>query len=114
LSEHPIAADQIRAADLLMLNKQDLVPPERLNLIAERLRQLNPRAPLFATVNGDLHPALVLEPEERPPAPSRTPPGAASPGSHLEEGLWAKSIRLERPLERSAFLNAVEGLSPAV
>jgi Ni2+-binding GTPase involved in maturation of urease and hydrogenase len=72
LAAHPLAADQIRAADLLMLNKADLVPAQRLKALTLRLRQLNPRAPVFPTVDGDLNPALVLQPEKHPrPTPIR-------------------------------------------
>ncbi|MCU0559576.1 MAG: GTP-binding protein [Desulfobacterales bacterium] len=114
LAEHPVAAEQIRAADLLMVNKQDLVRPDRLEVVMERLRELNPRAPRFVTRNGDLNPALVLEVEDRPHDRNagRGPPSTHPP--HLQNGLWAKSIPFHRPLDHDAFLKAVAEFSPAV
>lgn len=114
LAEHPIAADQIRAADLLMINKKDLVGPDRLASVMERVRKLNPRAPLFLTQNGDLNPALVLEVEDRPHPPTTGRQRPSVHPTHLQDGLWIKSIRFSRPLDHDAFLKAVAGFSPAV
>jgi G3E family GTPase len=114
LAEHPIAADQIRAADVLLLNKKDLVPPDRPGFLAERLRRLNPRAPLFLTQNGDLNPSLVLEVEDRMPRPAAERSGSPLHPSHLQEGLWSKSIRFPRPVDRDAFLKAVAHLPPSI
>jgi G3E family GTPase len=114
LAEHPIAAEQIRAADLLMLNKKDLVVPDQLACVMERLQELNPRAPKFLTRDGDLNPALVLEVEDRPHAPTSGRRHPSAHPTHLQDGLWSKSIRISRPLDPDAFLQAVAGFSPAV
>ncbi|MFO7707334.1 MAG: GTP-binding protein [Desulfobacterales bacterium] len=114
LAEHPIAAEQIRAADLLMLNKKDLVTPDQLACVMERLQELNPRAPKFLTRDGDLNPALVLEVEDRPHAPTSGRRHPSAHPTHLQDGLWSKSIRFSRPLEHDAFLQTVAGFSPAV
>ncbi len=45
---------QIEAADLLLLNKTDLVPPNELPAIEERLRQLTPQAALVRTVRAQV------------------------------------------------------------
>jgi G3E family GTPase len=114
LSEHAIAADQIRAADVLMLNKKDLVSLARLEAVTDRLREINPKAPLFPTTNGDLNPAFILEVEDRPAHPLPGQPTAPLHSSHLHDGLWSKSIRLGRPLDRELFLKAVAQLPPSI
>ena len=114
LLAHGVAADQIRAADVLMLNKKDLVSPDRLEVVIDRLRKINPKAPLFLAANGDLNPALILEVDEHPvhamPGQETVPPHS----KHVDEGLWSQSIRLERPLDRDIFLKAVAKLPPSI
>jgi G3E family GTPase len=114
LSEHAIAADQIRAADVLMLNKKDLVSPARLDAVTDRLREINPQAPLFLTANGDLNPALVLEVDDRPPRPMPGQPTAFLHNPHLHDGLWSQTITLLRPLDRDRFLKAMAQFPPSI
>ena len=114
LSEHDIAADQIRAADVLMLNKKDLVSPDRLDAVTNRLREINPKAPLFQTANGDLNPALILEVDDRSTYPVPGEPTASPHASHIQDGIWSQSIRLGRPLDRDVFLKAVAQLPPSI
>ncbi|MCZ6465459.1 MAG: GTP-binding protein, partial [Proteobacteria bacterium] len=42
-----VFADQVASADLLVLNKIDLVPPERLPEVEDRLRAIEPDAPII-------------------------------------------------------------------
>jgi len=114
LSEYTVATDQIRAADVLMLNKQDLVSPALLNNLTERLRQINPQAPLFLTANGDLNPAYVLEVDDHPLGSMPEKTKSALHGSHLQDGLWSQTIRLLRPLDRDDFFKAVAQFSPGI
>jgi len=63
---------QIEAADLLLLNKADLVPPKELPATEERLRQLNPQAALARTVRARVDPDLLFGMgRERPVPPPR-------------------------------------------
>lgn len=114
LAEHPIAMDQLRAADIVMLNKQDLVDQERLEAVTETVKAHNPNAPVFPAVNGELHPALVLDVDDRPPRSFAGKNHGLHHVSHMHEGLWSKSIRLERPLEREKFLETVGRLPASV
>jgi len=114
LAEHPIAIDQLRAADIVMLNKQDLVDADRLEAVIKMVKAHNPHAPVFPAVGGKLHPALVLDVDDRP----HRAVGGKSHGlhhiSHMHEGLWCKSIRLDRPFERERFLESVDRLPASV
>ncbi|WP_421617338.1 CobW family GTP-binding protein [Brevibacillus sp. TJ4] len=52
--------NQVSYADLLLLNKTDLTPPETLKKVEEKLQQLNPRAPLYHTVQSEVDIQLLL------------------------------------------------------
>lgn len=114
LAAHAMAADQVRAADILMINKKDLIGPDQLTAITDRLRRLNPRAPLFAATNGDLNPALVLQLDDRARIISRDQTTAVPHPSHLHDGLWVKTITLPEPVQRENFLEAVTHLPQSV
>lgn len=60
LDASAVARDQIRGGDVLVLNKCDLVDAAALARIRERLRTLNPRAPILETSFARIHPALLL------------------------------------------------------
>lgn len=114
LAEHHLATEQIRAADIVMLNKQDLVDQERLDAVVRLVRERNPHAPVFTTTNGELHPALVLDAETHPTASSCELGRGLQHVSHIHEGLWSKSVRLHRPLQRETFLETVNLLPASV
>ncbi len=63
--------DQIAAAELLLLNKTDLVPPEEVEAMAAELGEMNPRARLVPVVHCEVERELVLNPlgGSRPLAP---------------------------------------------
>lgn len=51
---------QVAAADLLLLNKIDLVAEEALAPLQAKLHKLNPRAPVIPTRHGRVDPALLF------------------------------------------------------
>jgi G3E family GTPase len=96
-----IAAEQIGAADLLILNKRDLVDDSRLQEVRRRLKELNPHAPIFSTTRGALNPALIFDandrlgPEERKsPGPSANHHERVRHYSHAQDGLWSRNLCL--------------------
>jgi G3E family GTPase len=123
LAGTPIAADQIRVADVIVLNKADLVDDARLESVRRRVREINPRAPQFCTTQGDLNPALIFDADDgvgyasigNMSAVGATPHGA-SPlhPTHAEAGLWSKSLRLPRALDREKFMPAVKSLPRSI
>jgi G3E family GTPase len=54
IKEASVVADQIEAADFLVLNKTDLVTPRELRKVEKRVRRLNRRALSLETVYGAL------------------------------------------------------------
>lgn len=121
-----VAADQVRAADVLVLNKADLAGDDRMEAASRRVRQINPRAPVFRTSHGDLNPALVFDADDSPRADAggKGSPGGCAPreggaahaahATHAEAGIWSRSLRLPGPLDRGRFLQAVESLPASV
>jgi G3E family GTPase len=101
--------DQVQSADLLVLNKLDLVPEAEWPEIEARLREIEPEAPLVHAVRGDVDLDLLFPPEageldRRGPAPEARP--------HHHEHFVTSEWRPERGI-RCADLEAAlaqEGL----
>lgn len=123
LANSPIAADQIRAADVMVLNKCDLVDRSRLEAVRRQVQQINPRAPVFGTTRGDLNPALIFDADDsaglgsdgtKAAAGSVPPEASAGHVTHSEAGLWSRSLRLARPLDRGKFTQVVASLPQSI
>ena len=119
LSQFSIAADQIRAADALLLNKCDLVSEVGLREARNRLQDINPKAIVFMTTQGDLNPSLIIDLEDLLEKKKNAAPGTAESKfpvhvSHVHDGLWSKTLVISQPLNRKGFLSAVESLPPTV
>ncbi len=118
LSRYSVSKDQIRAADVLLLNKCDLVSEERLQKARKQLREINPKGIVFTTTRGDLNPALIFETgslwKEQEKAPLMA--GSKSPlfNSHTHDGLKCKTLTLTTPLDREEFLSAVKSFPSKV
>jgi G3E family GTPase len=121
LKDYAIATDQITAADVLILNKSDLVDKRQLRDLRQRLQQLNPHAPMVVSCWGDVNPAMIFEVEDRL-APEATntcvPPtegeGRQPPYTHAHDHLWSRTMRLSQVLDRQAFLKMVAALPPSI
>ncbi|MGE5255461.1 MAG: CobW family GTP-binding protein, partial [Hyphomicrobiales bacterium] len=121
--DSPIAADQIKAADVIVMNKRDLVDAVRLEAVRRKVRQINPRAPVFCTTQGDLNPALIFDADDsagfgsgvmRAAESSMRPKDVAGHATHAEAGLWAQSLRFTGALDREKFTRVVTSLPPSV
>jgi cobalamin biosynthesis protein CobW len=70
--------DQVQSADLMILNKLDLVPESDWPMLEARLRALEPEAPLVRAIRGDVDTDLLFPPDaadldRRGPAPPSRP-----------------------------------------
>ncbi len=109
LTGGPIAHDQIRAADVIVLNKRDLVDDTRMEAAHRRVREINSRAPVFRTSHGDLNPALVFDTDA-----SRPREASSAHTTHADAGLWSRTVMLPSPLDRETFLRGVASLPETV
>lgn len=123
LAHGPIAVDQIRAADIVVLNKRDSVDASRLEAVRGRVREINRRAPLFCAVQGDLNPAWILDTDDSATVAPRSEEARSrhQPGenfhthpAHAEAGLWSKTLRLSRALDRKTFLQTVNAFPSSI
>lgn len=118
LSRFAIAADQIRAADVVLLNKCDLVSDTGLEKARKRLQEINPRAAVFMTTQGDLNPAFIFDMDgpwhgknARPVTPETQFP---IHHTHVHDELRCETLEVPGPLDREKFLSAVESLPAAI
>ncbi|MDY6951250.1 MAG: GTP-binding protein [Thermodesulfobacteriota bacterium] len=119
LKNYDVAREQIKAADILLLNKKDLLTDDRHREVIQELQRVNPVAPILATAHGDIQPALLygvdMEQASRPDhkeAPQV--PGKALHPSHEQDGLSSVKISFAEPLDRTRFIKAVEAMPPQV
>jgi cobalamin biosynthesis protein CobW len=90
--------DQVSSADLLVLNKLDLVREAELPALEARLREIEPEAPLVRSVRGAVEPALLF------------PPGAPGSASELRGGAAPEAP----PHTHEAFASEVLDVAPGV
>ncbi len=89
------AVEQVALADLLLLNKADLVGPERVEELSVRLRSVNPIAPLRRTVHAEVPLEEVLA-ARRPEGEVAAPPAEHG---HALDGIESVVLRSEHPLD---------------
>ena len=99
-------SDQVTSADLIVLNKTDLVDPDQLEAAEGRLREIEPEAPIVRTCQGEVAPAVLFPPDllsGARAADRRGTPPEARPHSHedfetevwqVPQGLDADELRL--------------------
>ena len=85
--------DQVSSADLLILNKVDLVPDAELPALEARLRELEPEAPVVRSTRGAVDPILLFPPEASSTRRDGAPP---APRPHTHEQFSATTIDVPR------------------
>jgi cobalamin biosynthesis protein CobW len=99
---------QVSSADLLVLNKIDLVDEAELPRLEERLRELEPEAPILRAEHADLDPLLLFPPDPRG-LRARRREAAAAPG-HVHERFLAEELEVEPRVDPAALLARLEAL----
>jgi cobalamin biosynthesis protein CobW len=116
--------DQVTSADLLVLNKLDLVADEHHEAIKARLREIEPEAPIVGCERGRIEVDLLFPPDAGSQAPDRSgPPPATRPHEHesfeavehrVEAGTSAAALTewLRQPdlLRAKGFVETAEGV----
>jgi cobalamin biosynthesis protein CobW len=74
--------DQVHSADLLVLNKVDLVAPEELDALETQLRAIEHEAPIVRAVQGRIELGLLFPPDAA--LPDRSGPAPTHPDHHHE------------------------------
>ena len=110
-----LLVEQVEFADVLVLNKTDLVTPEQRGELESILRQLNPGARLVCTQRGQVALSEVLETgrfelarAERAPGWLRTPRGEAIAESDVY-GIESFVFRSRRPFHPGRLWDFIHG-----
>ncbi|WP_321916275.1 GTP-binding protein [Paraburkholderia sp. J11-2] len=132
LADSREAAEQLAQADIVLVNKIDLVDAAGLASVRDAVRRINPTAEWLTSVRCEIPLAalldrgafdlkrlqLVASPGEGSDAPRgertyRAVPfraGATVKQGHHSHGIDSVSLRVERPLERTRFLSWLQQL----
>jgi G3E family GTPase len=131
LDRQPEASKQAAVADRLILTKTDIADPEAVATLTERLRALNPAAPLIIALGGKVNPEAILDvglfnPQTKHPDVARwlreeayhsapkpyAPKGDKATHSHdanrHDEHISSFALTFEKPLEWEGFISALE------
>lgn len=127
--ERIVAGGSIAAADILVLNKIDLVDDAALDALEERMRRRARGGRVLRAVRGAVAPALVVgvgafDPERLAEAETHEPhvhelSSHSEPGVHHHhhdhgDAYWTWAFRSERPLSARRLRRAVDDLPPRV
>jgi len=100
---------QVSSADLLVLNKVDLVAESDLPRIEAMLREIEPDAPLIRTVHGVIDPMLLF-----PPDPdglrARRRSAAAAPAPHHHETFETEIWEIDAGVDSEALKQRLASL----
>lgn len=97
---------QIEAADIILLNKSDLVSPQDLEREKTRLAQINPAAPILCTRHCRVDPDLLFGiGQER----------STTPAEHIHQPEFqAFSYTTDKPLQRDCFERLADSLEGSI
>jgi G3E family GTPase len=109
---------QVALADRLVVTKTDLAVQEFLDALTERLRQINPRAPLRKATNGEIELAFLVDVGLRRSRADLEEVerwlGADEDHEHghrHDETVQSFVLRFEKPMAWAAFTQAMEVLT---
>jgi G3E family GTPase len=119
LNAYDVARDQIKAADIILLNKTDLLTKNAIKKISRQLKKINPAAPVLTSVRGDINPALIygVDPMDDPAAFDRKKlqeDKINRQHTHEVDGFSSYKISFDRPLEKEGFIEAIQALPDTV
>jgi cobalamin biosynthesis protein CobW len=101
--------DQVSSADLLLLNKIDLVPSTALDQLETVLRAMAPDTPVVRSVHGRVEPAVLFPPDPGG-APARRRRAHAAARPHHHEMFEAAELSVEDGIAPEALLERLRGL----
>lgn len=98
---------QLTSADLLVLNKLDLVPADALSAIEARLREIEPEAPLVRSVHGAIDDALLFPPDS---AELRRQRRGGDAVAHGHEAFISEIVAVEAGVDEAALVARFQAL----
>jgi G3E family GTPase len=101
--------DQVSSADLLLLNKVDLVPLQSLESLQAALHQLAPDTPVVHSIYGQVDPSVLFPPDVRELRAQRRTASAA-PTSHRHDSFLAYELAVEDGVEPDLLIDRLRKL----
>lgn len=93
------AVEQIALADLLLLNKTDLIDAETRSARERQLRQLNPVAPILTATHAEVPLEELLKPRRDEFRLEQLPPASATADHGPAHGMVSLCLQQEAPLD---------------
>ena len=123
LSSHPEPVRQAAVADRILVTKADIAEHREVAALQERLRAINPGAPILTACHGEIDPGRLFGASPFPSNGASNPDvyrwlgdTAAAHGHHAhragdhDDGIRALSLTVEAPMEIYRFVRWVEKL----
>jgi cobalamin biosynthesis protein CobW len=101
--------DQVSSADLLLLNRIDLVPAGSIGQLEAMLRGMAPGTPIVRSVHGQIEPSVLFPPDLRGLRSQRRAAGGR-PTPHLHESFRAYELAVERGIAPQALTARLQQL----
>lgn len=117
LKNHPKINNHIAAADIIVLNKIDLVDKNDLALIKSTINKVNPNSIIIQTTEGRLNPGLLFDIDvniSKPEQLSLTVGTENSKHDHLHDNFDSISFSSKKPLSPKKFNRFIETLPSSV
>ncbi|MDE0807720.1 MAG: GTP-binding protein [Alphaproteobacteria bacterium] len=105
-----VVATQIRSADILILNKTDLITAEALDRVETSIRRINTSAPVLRAMSADLPFSIALGTGSH----SATPSTWGHHHHHAEEMFDTRTFTASGPIDRAKFEVFAAALPPSV
>jgi cobalamin biosynthesis protein CobW len=101
--------DQVSSADLILLNKIDLVPEESLDQLEVILHGMAPDTPVVHSIHGQINPSVLFPPDLRDLHAQRRATGG-QPTPHLHESFRAFELAVEDGVDPEALIERLRNL----
>jgi cobalamin biosynthesis protein CobW len=101
--------DQVSSADLLLLNKIDLVPAESLASLEAILSRMAPDTPVVRSIHGQIDPSVLFPPDLHELRTRRRSAGTP-PTPHLHESFRAYELAVEDGIAPPLLTARLHGL----
>lgn len=102
-------AQQVSSADLLVLNKLDLVPDDAVPALEAALREFEPEAPILHAVQGDVDLDLLFPPDLEGLRARRRAEGSVPP-AHSHEHFETEELAVEAGVDPDELLARIADL----
>jgi G3E family GTPase len=101
--------DQVSSADLLLLNKIDLVPAESIGQLEAVLRGMAPDTPIVRSIHSQIEPSVLFPPDLHGLRSQRRAAGGR-PTPHLHESFRACELAVEHGIAPQALTERLQQL----